>query len=131
MCRREFGSEKKRIGLEKLNAAFLDDVAVEHIQLAAFRAPYFVQSFRTKKLTTKQRERIDAVHRSRACARALETGRSVRVPGDVSRWRPHAVSAVWRLYIGYMATIRRVYGGNTSALAWVSFPRVPGVGCAG
>jgi hypothetical protein len=64
------GSEKKRIGLEKLNAAFIDDVAVEHIQLSAFRAPYFVQSFRTKKLTTKQRERIDAVHRSRPRPRA-------------------------------------------------------------
>jgi len=55
-------SEKKRIGLEKLSKAFIDDIAVEHIKLNAFRAPYFVQSFRTKKLTTEQRERIDAVH---------------------------------------------------------------------
>ncbi len=32
------------------------------IKLKAFRAPYTVQSFRTKKLTPEQRERIDAVH---------------------------------------------------------------------
>ena len=32
------------------------------IKLKAFRAPYTVQSFRTKKLTPEQRERIDSVH---------------------------------------------------------------------
>ena len=68
-------SEKKRIGLEKLNTAFIEDVAVEHIKLNAFRAPFSVQSFRTKKLTTEQRERIDAVHSLIAREEANKTGK--------------------------------------------------------
>ncbi len=35
-------SEKKAIGLAKLKAAFLDNVAVEHIELHSLRSPYQV-----------------------------------------------------------------------------------------
>ena len=56
-------SEKIQIGLQKLKTAFVDDIAVEHISLGAFRAPFSVESFRTKKLTPEQRQRIEAVHR--------------------------------------------------------------------
>lgn len=57
-------SEKKGIGLAKLKAAFLDQVAVEHIELHSLRAPFRVASFRTKKLTAEQRENIDADRKS-------------------------------------------------------------------
>ena len=75
-------SEKKRIGLEKLRKAFIDDIAVEHIKLNAFRAPYFVQSFRTKKLTAEQRERIDAVHALIAKEEASKKGKDGEGGGE-------------------------------------------------
>jgi hypothetical protein len=76
-ARRELAweSEYKAVALRKLKEAFLDDIAVERIELACFRTPHTVASFRTRKLTAEQRENIDAVHTLIAAEEANRKGK--------------------------------------------------------
>jgi hypothetical protein len=49
----QWESERARLALEKLRAAFLDDIEVERIVLRAFRSSKYVTTFRTAKLTAR------------------------------------------------------------------------------